>query len=114
VAPPLRQLVARKRDRFVLVALDDVLLVSVEDGLVRVRTAEASYATDYHLADLAERLPAPPFFRAHRSAVVNMDRVREVVPCSNSTYVLVLGDRASTEVQTSERQSKRLREMLKS
>jgi two-component system, LytTR family, response regulator len=113
VAPTLRQVVARKRDRFVLIPIERILLAWVEDGLVKVRTDEAQYRTDYQLADLAARLPGPPFFRAHRTAVVNMDRVREIVPYFNSTYLLVLGDGERTEIQTSERQSKRLRDMLR-
>jgi DNA-binding LytR/AlgR family response regulator len=111
--PALRQLVCRKRDRFVLIPLDRIVCVGVEDGIVRVRTGDATYRTDYQLAPLATRLPDPPFFRAHRSAVVNMNHVREIAPFFNSTYQLVLDDREGTEIQVSERQSKRLREMLR-
>jgi DNA-binding LytR/AlgR family response regulator len=112
-APALRQVVARKRDRFVLIPVERILLVRVEDGLVKVRAGEAAYRTDYQLADLAARLPDPPFFRAHRTAVVNLDRVLEIAPYFNSTFLLVLDDGKRTEIQTSERQSRRLREMLR-
>jgi two-component system, LytTR family, response regulator len=111
--PTLRQLVCRKRDRFVLVPLDKIVCIGVEDGIVKVWTGDATYRTDYQLAGLAARLPDPPFFRVHRSALVNMNHVREIAPFFNSTYQLVLDDRESTEIQVSERQSKRLREMLR-
>jgi two-component system LytT family response regulator len=105
--------VCRRRDRYVLVPVDRVVHVSVEDGVARVHTDEGAYRTDLQIGALAARLPDPPFFRAHRATIVNMRRVREVAPYFNGTYLLVLDDPAATEVRTSERQSKVLREMLR-
>lgn len=112
-APVLRHVVCRRRDRFVLVPVEQILQVYVDDAIVRVQTDDATLRTDCSLNDLASRLPDPPFFRAHRSAIVNMERVREIAPFFNSTFLLVLDDAGKSEIQTSERQAKKLREMLK-
>jgi DNA-binding LytR/AlgR family response regulator len=111
-AAPLAQLVARKRDRFVLLRPDQVVFLRVEDGLVRLHTDTENYWTDYQLNDLEARLPAPPFFRAHRAVIVNLRKVKELAPFAKSTFLLLMHDRAATEIQVSERQAKKLRELL--
>jgi DNA-binding LytR/AlgR family response regulator len=111
-AAPLAQLVARRRDRFVLLRPDQVVFFRVEDGLVRLHTDTENYWTDYQLNDLEARLPSPPFFRAHRAVIINLRKVKELVPFAKSTFLLLMNDHATTEVQVSERQSKRLRELL--
>lgn len=110
--PPLQQIVARRRDRFVLLRLDQVCCFELADGIVRVKTEADSYWTDYQINDLEARLPDPPFFRAHRSAIVNLRKVKEIAPFLKSSYLLVMNDQAASEIQVSERQSKRLRQLL--
>jgi DNA-binding LytR/AlgR family response regulator len=111
-APPLQQIVARRRDRFLLLPLDQIVLFEVENGVVRVRTESDRYWTDYQINDLEARLPDPPFFRAHRAAIVNLGKVKEIAPMMKSTFLLVMNDKEGCEVQVSERQSKRLRQTL--
>ncbi|HMN47354.1 MAG TPA: LytTR family DNA-binding domain-containing protein [Povalibacter sp.] len=108
----LKHVVARFRDRYVLIPLDDVCVFKMEDGLVKVQTTTQLYRTDYNLADLEARLTDPPFFRAHRSAIVNSKKIAEVAPLIKGSYMLVLNDKERTEIQVSERQSKLVRELL--
>jgi DNA-binding LytR/AlgR family response regulator len=110
--PSLQQIVARKRDRYVLLDLDQILFFRVEDGLVKVKTEAELYWTDYQLTDLEARLPDPPFFRAHRSVIVNLRKVKEIAPFFKSSFLLIMSDRDGSQIQVSERQSKKLRELL--
>ena len=111
-APPLTQVVARRRDRFVLLPLNQIVFFEVENGVVRAKTESDSYWTDYRINDLESRLPDPPFFRAHRSVIANLGKVREIAPLIKGAYLLVMNDKESSEIQVSERQSKRLRQIL--
>ena len=113
MAPPLRQIAARRKDRFVLLNLERIFYLRIESGLLRARTVNESYWTDYQINNLESRLPSPPFFRAHRSAIVNLDHVREIVPFFKSTYLLLLNDSEGTEIRVSERRSKKLRELIR-
>lgn len=61
MAPPLRQIVARRKDRFVLLSLERILYFRIESGLLRARTVTESYWADYYINDLESRLPSPPF-----------------------------------------------------
>lgn len=107
-----RQLVARKQDRFVLIPTGDIVLVVIEDSVVKVQTDSARFPTNYRLVDLEPLLPQPPFFRAHRSAFVNIEKVKEIAPFFKSTFLLTLNDRDGTVIQVSERQSKHLRSLI--
>ncbi|MEW6211491.1 MAG: LytTR family DNA-binding domain-containing protein, partial [Acidobacteriota bacterium] len=86
--PSINRIIARRRDRFVLIGLDEVFFFRIEDGLVKVKTDGETYWTDYRLNDLEERLPDPPYFRAHRSVIVNLSKVKEIAPLAGSGYLL--------------------------
>jgi DNA-binding LytR/AlgR family response regulator len=102
----LDQIVGCKRDRFVLLNPDEILYFSAENGLVRAKTATESYVVNYQLAELEAAL-AQAFFRARRSALVNLRRVKEIRPFFKSSFVLAMPDAA--EIAVSARQAKLLR-----
>ena len=105
-APVLEQIVGCKRDRFFLLNPDDILYFSAEDGLVRAKTGSESYVVNYQLAELEAAL-RQGFFRAHRSTLVNLKRVKEIRPFFKSRFVLAMPDAA--EIPVSARQAKLLR-----
>jgi DNA-binding LytR/AlgR family response regulator len=109
----LRQIVAQTRGRYLLIPLEDVCFFRMEDGLTKAKTDTAFHRVDYSLTDLEARLPDPPFFRAHRSTIVNLQKVKEIAPMFKGAYVLIMKDREGTEIQVSERHSKYVRDLLK-
>ncbi|MBX3279249.1 MAG: response regulator transcription factor [Acidobacteria bacterium] len=111
-AGPLEQIVASRGGRLLLLPLAQIVFLRVEHGILRAHTADENYATDYQINEVARRLPDPPFFRAHRSAIVNLRRVREIVREPKSVYSLIMHDAAHTEIAVSERNSQRLRKRL--
>jgi len=110
--PVLKQVVGRKRDRFVLLAPGDVLFFSAEDGLIKAKTAADSFLVNYQLSDLETGLAHTNFFRARRSVLVNLSQVKEIRPYFKSSFLLVMNDAAQTEIQVSERQAKLLRQRI--
>lgn len=109
---PLHHVLAVHRDGYSLIALRDVSHFQVEDGVTYVSTAIGSHRTNYSIGDLESRLPTPPFFRAHRSTIVNLDMVATIHPMFKGSLLLTMKDARSTEVQVSERQAKHARELL--
>ena len=67
--------------------------------------------TSYTLVDLAERLP-DGFVRTHRSFLVKLRLVREVVPQVGGGLILVMGDRQRTQIPVARRQVSEVRERL--
>lgn len=106
---PLRYVVGRKRDRFLLLQPTDIRFFRIEDGLVRAHTADDKFLVNYQLNQLEAALPAEQFFRAHRSALINLLHVRELRPHFKGSFLLLMNDAAQTEILVSERQAPALR-----
>jgi DNA-binding LytR/AlgR family response regulator len=109
---PLRHIVAKLRNRFVLLAPANISLFAISDGLVWAFTPSAKCVVNYQLADLEAGLPADQFFRASRAALINISHIVEVKPYGKSTYAITMNDAAHTEILVGERRAKLLRELL--
>jgi DNA-binding LytR/AlgR family response regulator len=108
----LHHVLAVQKEGYALIPLDDVCFFQVEDGVTHVKTATATYRTNYAINDLERRLPSPRFFRAHRSTIANLDKVATVSPLFKGAMLLKMKDSQGSEIQVSERQAKHLRELL--
>ena len=109
---PLHHALAVRREGYLLIPLHEVCYFQVEDGVTHVKTATTSYRTHYAINDLETRLPSPPFFRAHRSTIANLDQVAAIDPMFKGSLVLTMKDSQASEIQVSERQAKVVRELL--
>lgn len=109
---PLHHVLAVQRDGYRLIPTGEVCSFQVEDGITHVKTASASYRTNYAINVLETRLPSPPFFRAHRSIIANLDMVATVSPLFKGALLLTMKDARASEIQVSERQARRVRELL--
>jgi len=109
---PLHHVLAIQRDRFLLIPPAEVCFFRVEDGITKVKTSTALYRTNYAIGDLESRLPTPPFFRAHRSVIANLNMIASVSPMFKGTLLLTMKDAQSSEIQVSERQTKLVRDLL--
>ena len=109
---PLHHVLALQKEGYRLIPLADVCFFQVEDGVTYVKTATASFRTNYAIGDLEARLPTPPFFRAHRSTIANLDKVASINPMFKDALVLTMKDERASEIQVSERQAKHVRELL--
>jgi DNA-binding LytR/AlgR family response regulator len=107
----LGHLVARFRSRRLLVPVQEAFAFWMDDGLVKVKTVGALYATDYGLDGLEARLPET-FFRVHRSTIANLAEVKEVARNEAGALVLVMKDEQATRITVSERQAPALRKRL--
>jgi two-component system LytT family response regulator len=108
----LQHVLAIQKEGYALIPLSDVCSFQVEDGVTHVRTATASFRTNYAINDLEKRLPVPPFFRAHRATIANLDKVATVSPLFKGALLLKMKDTQGSEIQVSERQAKHVRELL--
>jgi two-component system, LytTR family, response regulator len=106
---PLQQVVGRKRDRFSLLSPEEIIFFRADGGMVRAYTATEGYWVNYQLNYLDAGLPEEMFFRAHRSAIVNLTKVKEMRSYSKSSFLLLMSDQEQTEIKVSERQAALLR-----
>lgn len=100
-------------DRFLLVDADDIIYASLADDVITVVTASVSgTSNDRTLDELQARLDPDVFWRVHRSHVVNINKVKEIVPWFSRNYILRMKDAKGTEIPVSRSQTRRLREFL--
>lgn len=102
----LDRFVVRYGEKVLLVPARSVLRLEAEGNYVRVHTAEGSHLVRETLARLEERLDPRRFARVHRSEIVAIEAVRELLPWSHGDYVAVLRD--GTQVRVSRRYQSRL------
>ncbi len=107
--PAMDQIVARKANRVFLLDPAEALMFYMDSGIVRVRVDNDTYWVNHQLGELEQALGSRGFFRARRSALVNLKRVKEIRANLRSTFVLVMSDDKGTEVEVSERQGRALR-----
>jgi two-component system LytT family response regulator/two-component system response regulator LytT len=98
--------------RILILPVADVLWFGVEYHLVYAHTAERAFMTNYTLRELEERLDPALFFRAHKSTLVNLERVKEIVPWFGGRYKLVMRDQVGSELALSRAQARMLRARL--
>jgi two-component system response regulator LytT len=107
------KVIVRAQSRLLLVDQGEICFASLEDGTISVvtRTVEG-HSNCRTLEELMDQLDPETFWRAHRSFVVNIQHIREVVPWFKSSYQLRMDDPQKTEIPVSRAQTKRLRELF--
>ena len=110
---PQSKLLLRTGGRLLLVHSKDLIFAAIEDGRIRLATKDLEGESNFRtIEELQAALDPGQFWRVHRSYLVNVNHIKEVVPWFKSTYQLRMGDRKSTEIPVSRAQTKRLRELL--
>ena len=100
--------------RMFLVDQKDICFATIEDGVITVVTSQMEGQSNCRtLEELLDSLDQNLFWRAHRSYLVNINRIREVVPWFKSSYQLRMDDKKQSEVPVSRAQTKRLRELFR-
>jgi two-component system LytT family response regulator/two-component system response regulator LytT len=108
------KIVLQSQSRLLLVDQKEICFASIDEGVIDVATPTLEgQAKCRTLEELMELLDPTIFWRAHRSFLVNINQIKEVVPWFKSSYQLRMNDKKHTEIPVSRGQTKRLRELFK-
>ena len=108
------KIMVRSQQRMLLVDAEDLIFASIEGGLISVTARELEGSSNYRtLEELHAALDSDSFWRPHRSYLVNIHHIKEVVPWFKSSFMLKMNDKKSSEIPVSRQQTKRLRELFK-
>src|SRR3954469_9080955 len=114
VAAPRTKLMVRANNRYLIVDANDVIYATIDNGLITLVTTLFEGQSNYRtIEELQASLDRDMFWRVHRSYLVNINRIKEVVPWFKSSYQLRMDDKKGTEVPVSRVQTRRLRELFK-
>lgn len=117
--PYLKQLSVPYRDRLIIVPVDRIVAAEVRDGITRLTISEersgagpknAEYIVSYTLEQLESHLDPADFMRVHRSAIVRLESIKEMITWFSGRFKLVLD--GGHEVIASRERSKALRQRM--
>jgi two-component system, LytTR family, response regulator LytT len=112
--PRPEQVAVRAGERFLLVQAEDIIYASMADESINIVTGQVSGTSSFRTLDeLQARLDPAVFWRVHRSHLVNINKIKEIVPWFSRNFILRMKDAKGTEIPVSRSQTRRLREYLK-
>jgi len=100
-AAPLKRLQVKVGDKIVLVDILDAVYFEAKDKYTYLHTADQKYIVDLTLAELESRLDSADFVRIHRSTIVNLKHMLELVKWFGGKYKIRLKDKDRTELVVS-------------
>jgi two-component system response regulator LytT len=107
------KLVVKSGGRLYLLDSDDVVYASIEDGVISIATRDLEGQSNFRtVEELQSTLDPNTFWRVHRSYLINVNRIKEVIPWFKSSYQLKMDDKKQTEIPVSRAQTRKLRELL--
>jgi len=112
--PQPAKLLLKSQSRMLLVDAEEVIFASIQDGTITLFAKDSEGISNYRtIEELAAALDPDLFWRAHRSYLVNIKHIKEVVPWFKSSYMLKMDDKRASEIPVSRAQTRRLRDLLK-
>ena len=101
-------------ERFLLVQAEEIIYASLTNESINIVTSQLAGTSNFRTLDeLQARLDPSIFWRVHRSHLVNINKVKEIVPWFSRNYILRMKDAKATEIPVSRAQTKRLRDYLR-
>lgn len=112
--PERVKVLVKVQQRLLLVDAEEMIFATIDGGEIYIVARNIEGTSNYRTLDeLQAALDTDTFIRPHRSFLVNVRFVREVVPWFNNSYMLKLEDKKNTQVPVSRPQAKRLRELFR-
>ena len=90
--PWVDRLLVKQGDRHVLVRTATLQWIEAEDNYVRLHVEGTSHLLRQTMSGLLARLDPAQFRRIHRSAIVNLDCIKEFQPWSGGDHLVIMRD----------------------
>ena len=100
-----------KDERIIVTSIHDIYYAEAHEKMTFVYTRHESYVMPMNITEFCSKLPAAHFFRCHRSYCVNLNKIREIEPWFNNTYILRLRD-LDFQVPVSRSKVKEFRQLM--
>ncbi|GAB2570265.1 LytTR family transcriptional regulator DNA-binding domain-containing protein [Gracilibacillus alcaliphilus] len=108
----LQKISAKVEDKIILFDPQEIDYIESHEGQAILYSQGVSFSTSFTLRELEDRLVYQGFFRCHRSYIVNLQKIREVITWTRNSYSLVLNDTAGTQVPLSKSKLPELKQIL--
>ncbi|WP_287155848.1 response regulator [Candidatus Solincola tengchongensis] len=108
----LDQIPVQRGEAIKLIPMEDIYFIDTKHEYANIHTFDDSYLTTYTLAELEKMLDSRKFFRTHRSFIVNLRKVNQIIRLSRNALVVTLKDQKESRIPVSRRQAAILKDML--
>ncbi|MEO8295673.1 MAG: LytTR family DNA-binding domain-containing protein [Gemmatimonadota bacterium] len=109
--PYMSRLVVKNGGKVLFVRTEEIDWIEAADYYVRLHIARKSHLLRETMSALEGQLDPARFFRVHRSAIVNLDRVVEIQPYFHGEHILLLQD--GSKLKLSRARKEKLEQVLK-
>lgn len=108
------KIIVKTANRHLIIDVGELIYATIDEGLITVVTTQCEGETFYRtIEELQSNLDPELFWRVHRSYLVNVNRIREVIPWFKSSFQIRMDDKKATEIPVSRVQTKRLRSLFR-
>ncbi|MGP4076316.1 LytTR family transcriptional regulator DNA-binding domain-containing protein [Halobacillus sp. K22] len=109
----LERIPAKVKEKIILFDPTEIDYVESVDGTVQLHVKGGVFPCTITLQQLSERLEPFGFFRCHRSYIVNLQKVREVMTWTRNSYSLILDDHHKSNIPLSKGNLQDLKNVLR-
>jgi two-component system LytT family response regulator len=95
---PLKRLQVKSGDKILLINVDDIVYFEAKDKYTFLYTVDQKHIVDFTLTELEGKLDKTNFLRIHRSNIINLKYMRELVKWFGGKYKVRLKDKNQTEL----------------
>lgn len=106
----LKRIPVEKNGRIKLLEPGEIVCFFADQGYIIARTRTGDFITNFTLNELEEKINHNIFFRCHKSYIINLDYIKEIIPWTYSSYKLIMNN--NDEIPVSRQKSKYLTTML--
>jgi DNA-binding LytR/AlgR family response regulator len=107
----INKLTVLTNGRFKVIPFDKIYFIKAKQGISEVTTSEGTFMCESNLSQLESKL-GEKFLRIHKSYIINIDKIAEVIPWFKGTYWVVLSDDNKTEIPVSKEKIKEIKEII--
>jgi two-component system LytT family response regulator len=100
-----------KNDKLMVISISDIYYCEAKERETIVFTKDSEYIVKLSITEFEKNLKSNIFFKTHRSYIVNIYKIKEIIPWFNNTYKLKLKDRES-EIPVSRSKIKDFRKIM--
>ncbi|RXZ81023.1 ABC transporter ATP-binding protein [Paenibacillaceae bacterium] len=108
----LQKISTKKNDKVILFNPPEIDFIESINGSILVHVGEENYDCALTLTELEQRLLNFGFFRCHRSYIVNLQKVREIITWTKNSYSLRLNSGKDDVVPLSRSKLQELKALL--
>ncbi|MFG6113698.1 LytTR family transcriptional regulator DNA-binding domain-containing protein [Halobacillus sp. MO56] len=110
--PSRLKIPAKVNEKIILFDPTEIDMIESVNGVSHLHVKGEAFPCSFKLNDLNDRLYPFGFFQCHRSYIVNLQKVREVITWTRNSYSLILDNEDKTTIPLSKNNFKKLKEII--